>query len=306
MDMTAPLQRLRTDNTSGALALADLALDMLAAFVGQETAFQPAAFRKALEAFVGAIIIAQPSMAVLLNLAQQVLQACTGPEATCREQVQGCLAAFRHELHTSLQRLCQQALPLFPPQATVLTYSNSATVIAALGYAQAQQGVCRVLLSESRPAYDGRQQALALLQQGMQVEFSVDMALCERLPEVDLVLVGADAVFPHGLVNKLGTHTLAQLARLHQVPCYSLCTAHKFLPQQAWALFRIVEHPDDEVWPQPPAELIIRNTYFDRTPLELFSGIVHEAGISTPEAVSRLLQACTLAPALQRLILPQA
>jgi translation initiation factor 2B subunit (eIF-2B alpha/beta/delta family) len=289
MDVTTLLQRLRTDHTSGATTLANLALEMLAAFVSQEAALEPIAFQRTFEELVGAIVTAQPSMAVLLNLAQQALQACTGTETTAREQVPACLAAFRHELHTSLQRLCQQALPIFPPQATVLTYSNSATVIAALSCAQAHQGIRRVLLSESRPAYDGRQQAMAVLQQGIQVEYSVDMALFEHIPDVDLVVVGADAVFPHGLINKLGTHALAQLARLHHVPFYSLCATHKFLPQHASALLHIVEHPVDEVWPQPPDELIIHNVYFDFTPLILCSGIVHEAGISS---LKRYVRCC--------------
>jgi methylthioribose-1-phosphate isomerase len=198
-------------------------------------------------------------MAVLLNLAQQALQACTDTETTAREQVQACLAAFRHELHTSLQRLCQQALPIFPPQATVLTYSNSATVIAALSYAQAHQGIRRVLLSESRPAYDGRQQAMAVLQQGIQVEYSVDMALFEHISDVDLVVVGADAVFPHGLINKLGTHAGSAGSSPPRTVLQPLCNA-KFYRSMP-CLLHIVEHPVDEVWPQPPDELIIHNAF---------------------------------------------
>lgn len=306
MDLTTLLQRLRADKTSGATTLAHLALDILEAFVSQEPALEASAWQQACVDLVGAIVTAQPSMAVLLNLAQQVLQHCAGPEVARRARLQTCLTAFRHALHTSLQRLCQHALPLFPPQATVLTYSNSATVIAALSAAQAHQGIRRVLLSESRPAYDGRQQALTLLHQGLQVEYCVDMALFDYLPEVDLVLVGADAVFPHGLINKRGTHALAQLAHLHQVPFYSLCTAHKFLPQSASALLHIVAHPAEDVWPHPPAGLIIHNAYFDLTPLTLCSGIVHEAGLSTPEAIRQLLQQRALAPSLQRLLARQA
>jgi translation initiation factor 2B subunit (eIF-2B alpha/beta/delta family) len=132
------------------------------------------------------------------------------------------------------------------------------------------------------------------------------MALFERIAEVDLVVVGADAVFPQGLVNKLGTHALAQVARLHQVPFYSLCSAHKFLPAPASALLRIVEHPADEVWPQYPAGLMIHNAYFDWTPLTLCRGIVHEAGIATPEVLGHMLQQRQLPPALQWLLSQQA
>jgi len=303
MDIAQLLQRLRTDNTSGATTLVELALDILEAFATQESTPEPHDSGAALQHLVGTVLAAQPSMAVMINLAQQVLQACPAelPLATARRQLQQTLAAFRHALRCSTQALCQQALAVLPPQSTVLTYANSATVVAVLRYAQARGRVRRVLLSESRPAYDGRPQALALLEHGIAVEYSIDMALFERLPEADVVLVGADAVFPDRFVNKLGTHTLAQLAQLRGMPLYSLCAASKFLPAAATALWRIVDHPHEEVWPDAPKNLCISNRYFDATPLALLSGIVSDQGIYTPEALRPLLQHRELAPVLLRL-----
>ena len=177
------LQRLRTDNVSGATTLVELALDILEAFATQETSPTPHEFVTALETLVNALLAAQPSMAVLINLAQHVLQ--VGPEdlplTTVREQLQQTLTAFRRDLHASTAALCQRALAILPSQSTVLTYSNSATVIAALRYAHDHGRIRRVLLSESRPAYDGRPQAAALLEYGMAVTYSIDMALFERL-----------------------------------------------------------------------------------------------------------------------------
>ena len=303
MDMVQLLQRLRADNTSGATTLVELALDTLEAFARQEMAPEQHDFRTALEALIGAVLAAQPSMAVMINLAQQALQACPDdlPLGTVRQQLQQTLAAFRRDARHSTEALCQQALTVLPPRATVLTYSNSATVIAALRYAHDRGRVRRVLLSESRPAYDGRPQALALLKYGMEVEYSIDMALFERLSEADVVVVGADAVFPDHLVNKLGTHALAQLTHLQGLPCFSLCAANKFLPTAATALLHIVNHPGHEVWPDAPNHLAISNRYFDTTPLALLSGIVSDQGVYTPEALRLLLQRRELSPALLRL-----
>ena len=116
-----------------------------------------------------------------------------------------------------------------------------------------------------------------------------------------MVLVGADAVFPDRLINKLGTHALAQLAQLRSVPLYSLCTASKFLPATATALWRIVDHPGEEVWPAAPQNLSMSNCYFDATPLTLLSGIISEQGLSAPEALHLLLQQRELSPVLLRL-----
>jgi len=173
--------------------------------------------------------------------------------------------------------------------------------LAALRYAHDHGRIRRVLLSESRPAYDGHPQAAALLEYGMAVAYSIDMALFERLAEANVVVVGADAVFPEHLVNKLGTRALAQLAQLQGIPCFSLCAANKFLPTAATALLRIAEHPGQEVWPDAPDGLVISNRYFDTTPLTLLSGIVSDQGIYTPEALRLLLQQQKLSPALQRL-----
>jgi translation initiation factor 2B subunit (eIF-2B alpha/beta/delta family) len=297
------LQRLQTDNVSGATTLVELALDILEAFAALEASQTPHELVTALEALVDAVLAAQPSMAVMINLAQQALQACPDdlPLTAIRQQLQQTLAAFRRDLRASTEALCQRALTILPPQSTVLTYSNSATVVAALRYAHDHGRMRRVLLSESRPAYDGRPQALALLAYGITVEYGIDMALFERLAEADVVVVGADAVFPEHLVNKLGTHALVQLARLWGIPCFSLCTANKFLPMAATALLRIAEHPGQEVWPEAPEGLTISNHYFDATPLTLLSGIVSEREIYTPEALRLLLQSQELSPALRRL-----
>jgi translation initiation factor 2B subunit (eIF-2B alpha/beta/delta family) len=303
MHISQMLQRLRTDNVSGATTLVEWALDVLEAFATQEASQTPHEFVTALETLIDAVLAAQPSMAVMINLAQQALQACPDdlPLTTVRQQLQQTLAVFRRDLRASTEALCQRALDVLPPQSTVLTYSNSATVIAALRYAYDHGRIRRVLLSESRPAYDGRPQARALLEYGIAVEYSIDMALFERLAEANVVVVGADAVFPDHLVNKLGTHALARLAQLQGIPCFSLCAANKFLPTAATALLRIIEHPGQEVWPEAPDGLAISNRYFDTTPLVLLSGIVSDQGIYTPEALRLLLQHQELSPALQRL-----
>src|SRR6266568_879765 len=76
MSMPQMLQRLQTDNVSGATTLVELALDILEAFATKEAAQTPHEFTTALETLVHVVLTAQPSMAVMINLAQQALQAC--------------------------------------------------------------------------------------------------------------------------------------------------------------------------------------------------------------------------------------
>jgi translation initiation factor 2B subunit (eIF-2B alpha/beta/delta family) len=304
MDIAQLLQRLHTDNTSGASTLLEHAIDILETFATQHTLPDRDAFHAALTGLVQALLATQPTMAPLINLANHALLSCPdtlSPSLAC-QQLRQMLRRFRHSACRSTAALCQQTLVILPPQATILTYSNSSTVIAALQHAHARGRVQRVILSESRPAYDGRPQALALLARHMTVEFSVDMALFERLPEAQVILVGADAVFPHGLVNKVGTRPLAQIARHAGIPLFSLCTSGKFLPATAAPLVRFADHPDQEVWPDAPPGLSIRNRYFETTPLPLFTGIISEHGIYTPAALRTHLQQYVLSPALLQLV----
>lgn len=303
MDLDQRLQRLRSDNTSGASTLLELAIDILEVFAEQPHVTGQQDFHATLVTLARALIAAQPSMAPIINLAQRVLQVC--PEnltpSDANQRLRQCLTEVRQKLRQRSASLCEHALTIIPPQAAILTYSNSSIVIAALRYAYDHGHVQRVMLSESRPAFDGRPQATALLQHGIAVEYSIDMALFERLPEAQLVVVGADAVFPHGVVNKLGTHALAQIAYHQHIPIYSLCMTNKFLPAAAASLLQITEHPGRDVWPEAPAGLDIRNHYFDTTPLDLFSGIVCEDGVMLPTTLRAHLQRQTLSVALHAL-----
>lgn len=296
------LQQLRADNTSGATTLAERAVDLLTVFAAHASGSLD--FHTALTTLVREMLAAQPSMAVLLNLAQQALLACPADVAveTARGQLHQALTTFLQQLHHSTEAICQRLCTVLPPHATVLTYSNSTTVTAALQYAFDHGQVHRVFVSESRPAYDGRLQAQALAQHGIPVEYSIDMALFEHLQEAQVLLVGADAVFPHGLVNKLGTHALVHMAQLHHLPVYSLCAANKFLPATAAPLLHIAEHPSNEVWPEAPTTVQVHNRYFDTTPLSLFTGIISDLALYTPTTLALELQHLTLAPALQQLV----
>jgi translation initiation factor 2B subunit (eIF-2B alpha/beta/delta family) len=127
------------------------------------------------------------------------------------------------------------------------------------------------------------------------------MGLFARLPEAHVILVGADAVCLHGLVNKLGTQPLALLAQRFGIPMFSLCTSSKFLPEAALPLLHIADHSGQEVWPDAPSGVSIHNHYFEVTPLPLFTGIISEHGIHAPAALRAHLQRQELAPMLLQL-----
>jgi translation initiation factor 2B subunit (eIF-2B alpha/beta/delta family) len=297
------VQRLRDDRTSGATTLGEAAIDIVEQFIATQCPQEPQKVSEALERLVGELLMAQPSMAVMLKLAQCVLEACPedAPAPIMKQRLQQALSEFRQTLRQSMDALCRRAIEILPPRATVLTYSNSTTVTAVLHYARAQGHLDRVLLSEARPAYDGRTLARSLATSGVEIDYSIDMGLFAKLRETDLVVFGADAVFPMHFLNKIGTHALAELARVRNVPCFALCAVSKFLPAAAVRLLRVSKHPGDEVWPAFAPGVRVHNQYFEEIPLSLLYGVVSDKGMHSPEDVRVMLNEGSLSPALLRL-----
>jgi methylthioribose-1-phosphate isomerase len=104
--------------------------------------------------------------------------------------------------------------------------------------------------------------------------------------EIDLVIVGADRIAANGdVANKIGTYTLAVLARRHNLPFYVAAPLSTFDPKiPDGSKIPIEERPADEVtgyrgarW--APQGIAVRNPAFDVTPAELVTGIIYERGV---------------------------
>jgi methylthioribose-1-phosphate isomerase len=104
--------------------------------------------------------------------------------------------------------------------------------------------------------------------------------------EVDLVIVGADRIAANGdVANKIGTYTLAVLAKRHAVPFYVAAPLSTFDPSIAdGSQIPIEERGGEEVtgygsarW--APRGVKVRNPAFDVTPAELVTGIITERGV---------------------------
>jgi methylthioribose-1-phosphate isomerase len=104
--------------------------------------------------------------------------------------------------------------------------------------------------------------------------------------EVDVVLVGADRIAANGdVANKIGTYTLAVLAKRHGIPFYVVAPLSTFDPKIASGKdIPIEERPAAEVtgyrgakW--APDGISVRNPAFDVTPAELVTGIVCEKSV---------------------------
>lgn len=217
------------------------------------------------------------------------------------------LAALLEEAHAiaaedvrANRALAEVGAALIRPGERILTYCNTGalatvdygTAFGIIRAAAAHGKAVRVLVCETRPVLQGaRLTTWEAARAGIEVTLITDNAagalMRQRL--VDRVIVGADRVAANGdVANKIGTYTLAVLARAHEIPflvAAPLSTIDLRTPDGT--AIPIEERPPEEVTHIAgtriaPEGVAVRNPAFDITPADLITVIVTEAGLATP------------------------
>jgi methylthioribose-1-phosphate isomerase len=197
------------------------------------------------------------------------------------------------------ERIGRAGIDLLEDGDTVLTHCNAGG-LATAGYGTAL-GVIRaafekgkrvkVVSDETRPLNQGsRITSWELMKLGIPVTLIPDNtagALMQR-GEIQKVVVGADRIAANGdAANKIGTYSVAVLAKYHKIPFYvaaPLSTIDMSLP--SGSLIPIEERDPREVTHMcgvriAPDGVDARNIAFDVTPHDLIQGIVTEWGVAS-------------------------
>jgi len=184
---------------------------------------------------------------------------------------------------------------LLPRGARVMTHCNTGA-LATAGHGTAL-GVIRsakdknvsVIACETRPYLQGaRLTAWECMQESIPCTLITDSMAGHLMSrgEVDVVIVGADRIAANGdVANKIGTYSLAVLARRHGIPFYVAAPLSTFDPKiPDGSHIPIEERPADEVtgyrdlrW--APEGVKVRNPAFDVTPAELVTALICEKGV---------------------------
>jgi methylthioribose-1-phosphate isomerase len=197
---------------------------------------------------------------------------------------------------------------LIPNGARILTHCN-AGALATGGYGTAL-GVIRaavesgksvsVLADETRPFLQGaRLTAWELHKDGIPVTLICDnmAGALMRQGEIDGVIVGADRIAANGdVANKIGTYSVAVLAREHGLPFYvaaPLSTIDRNIADGDQ--IPIEERDAIEVTHcgatrLAPEGIRVRNPAFDVTPARLVTAIITERGVVRGDYVAGLAQ----------------
>ncbi len=206
------------------------------------------------------------------------------------------------KIHLEDKEACHQigynGLAIVPNPANILTHCNTGSLATggwgtALGviYAARQQNYnIHVYVDETRPVGQGARLTFwELMHNDVPCTLITDSAAGSLMKDekIDLVLFGADRITKNGdVANKIGSYSLAVLARFHGIPCYAVAPCSTFdLSLKSGDEIEIELRNSQEIlhiYRYNDNLLDIADVYnpaFDITPSDLLSGIITEKGI---------------------------
>ena len=201
-----------------------------------------------------------------------------------------------------------EVLPSSPKQLNILTHCN-AGALATAGYgtalgvvrsAFAQGRLARVYADETRPRLQGAKlTAWECVTEGIPVTVITDSmaAHCMKQNMVNVVVVGADRIAANGdAANKIGTYSLAIVAKAHNIPFFVAAPLSTID-------FDIANGSEIPIEERDPSEIYavgdtiltpegaeFYNPAFDVTPAELITAIITEHGAFAPSELKQFQQ----------------
>lgn len=249
------------------------------------------AFRQDMERASAALITTRPTAVSLPNAVHIVMNGLDNAAGTeeARAGIVQRADAFIQSSQDAVQKIAQFGARHIRDGDTILTHCNSEVALGCIIEAHRSGKQIEVFATEVRPRNQGYITIKTLNDAGIKTNFIVDSAVRSFINDVDLVIVGADAVTVNGaVVNKIGTSQVAHTAAEARVNMLVAAETYKFAPRTVIGeLIQIEERPASEVLPDEIARTLpnvtVRNPAFDVTPAEFIDLIITEQGAIPPQ-----------------------
>lgn len=233
--------------------------------------------------------------------------AATGGSA---DDLRAALLTEARAIHEEDRKMChaigRYGAELLHDGQGVLTHCNAGglataeygTALSVFFTAQDEGKNLRIFVDETRPLLQGsRLTAWELTQRNIDATLICDSMAAQVMREgkVQAVITGADRIAANGdSANKIGTYSLAVLARAHQIPFYIAAPSSTFdLSISSGSEIPIEERAAEEItrgfgkWTAPQG-VKVYNPAFDVTPAEYIRAIITERGLIEPVNVERI------------------
>jgi ribose 1,5-bisphosphate isomerase len=173
------------------------------------------------------------------------------------------------------------ALKLIKKGDVIFTHCRSTNVVNALIYARKKGKKFEVYNTETRPLFQGRKTASELRKTGIKVTMFVDSALGVALSKeqgtkkADKVFLGSDALTKKGVINKIGSEVIAQIAKNNKIPVYIVADSWKYTSK----IPPMEQRGLKEIWDRAPKNIKTKNPAFEFVPKKYIKAIVSELGV---------------------------
>jgi len=256
-------------------------------------------FLEKLRGIIGAIAATRPTARNLFRALDRMQQAA-GSDGDV-EQLKAALVGEAVKIHAeeaeATRKLSRFGAELIQDGFTILTHCNAGplatagygTALGVLKMAKEQGKKINVFATETRPLLQGaRLTTWELKKAGIPVTLITDSmaGYFMRRGEVDCIITGADRIAANGdTANKIGTYTLAVLARENGIPFYIAAPTTTIDPSLASGdEIPIEERSADEVTHMQgvritPEGVATANPAFDVTPHQYITSIITENGV---------------------------
>ncbi len=257
-------------------------------------------FLKSFNGICADFAYARPTAVNLFHAIDRMKQAAANkPDvAAIKSALVEAATALERQEEAAMSALSRNGAELLEDGFTVLTHCNTGqlatgvsygTALGVMKYASEKGKKLQVYADETRPLLQGSRLTAWELQQ-LKIPFTLitdNMAghFISR-HSIDCVLVGADRIAANGdTANKIGTYTLAVLARDNNIPFYVAAPVSTIDPAIASGdLIPIEQRDPSEVLalngsPVAPAGARAANPAFDVTPHRYLNAIITERGI---------------------------
>ncbi len=205
------------------------------------------------------------------------------------------------EMCTAIARHGADLLGDLPAGAGILTHCNAGALVSGSGEGTALAVIFElarrdkrphVFADETRPLLQGARLTMWELQQrGIDATLICDSAAAQVMREgrIRAVITGADRIAANGdTANKIGTYSVATLARAHKIPFYVAAPETTFdLAIATGSEIPIEQRASEEIIhafgrQTAPAGINVYNPAFDVTPAGLITAIITDRGVIRP------------------------
>lgn len=281
--MHSILADMKSLKIQGAKEVAKAGLEYISKAIKLATAKDKESMQRLLVKEINRVIKVRPTEPMLVNSLAKVAVAFVkadikDPNAMKRFIVALC-SKQRAEIDAMLRRTAVAGAKEIDEEDVIITHCHSNSVMAAFAEAKRRKRGFTVIVTETRPLYQGLKTARELLRMGIPVVYCEDSAMAYAMKDATKVIVGCDAILHDGsIVNKIGTFPLAITAKEFGRPFIVIGETLKMTEQ-----VEIEQRPASEVVDPtklPGARII--NPAFDITPASLVTAIITERGRLTP------------------------